>query len=84
MPKPSLSKKAVVYILSEDQIKNNKKNEYSIEKNLDKILDNYETFKDLNDRSSSKQYNTSKNFVWGYPKQNPNAPKKYYSKKSKK
>jgi RNA-binding protein NOB1 len=83
LPKPSLSKKAVVYILSEDQIKT-KKNEFSLEKNLDKILDNYDNFKELNDRNTNNGYNTSKNFVWGFPKQNPNVSKKYYSKKSKK
>jgi hypothetical protein len=73
----------VIYILSEDQLKT-KKNEFSLEKNLDKILDNYDSFKDLNDKNVSKGFNTSKNFVWGYPKQNPNASRKYYSKKSKK
>ncbi len=83
LPKPSLSKKGVIYILSEDQIMKKKK-DFNLESNLDKILDNYDNFKELNDRNTQKNYNTSKNFVWGYPKQNPNASKKYYSKKSKK
>jgi hypothetical protein len=85
LPKPSLSKKGVVYILSEDQMPTPKKRTtMNLERDLDKILDNYDLHKELNDKIHKKTYNTSKNLVWGYPKKNPNVPNKYYSKKNKK
>ena len=84
LPKPQIGKKATVYILAEDQVPK-KRFEVDLEKNLDKILDNYEHFKDFKKKDNKQQiYNSSKNFVWGYPKKNPNQSKKYYSKKSKK
>jgi len=64
-----------------------KRYDYDIEKEFDKILDNYSNFKEFTNKiteSNQKIYNTSKNFIWGYPKKNPNVPKKYYSKKCKK
>jgi lysyl-tRNA synthetase class I len=72
--------------LAEDQIPKKKK-EVNLEKDLDRILDDYDAYKDLNNRNSNQNNytnNTSKKFIWGYPKKNPNAPKKYYSKKDKK
>lgn len=84
LPKPTLDKRAAIVILSEDQVPR-KKNQIDVHKDLDKILDNYESYKDLlNKEGKFKNYNSSKNFVWGYPKQNPNSSKKYYSKKQKK
>jgi len=84
LPKPSLSKKGTVFILSEDQIPK-KRIDKSVLENLDKILDNYDCCKDINAlKENNTQQNSSKNFVWGYPKKNPNAAKKYYSKKNKK
>lgn len=87
LPKPELGKKATVLILSEDLIPSKKRGAgLDIHKNLEKILDNYDTFKELDDKKTKNEFNSnsSKNYVWGFPKQNPNAPKKYYSKKNKK
>lgn len=84
MPKPSLSKKGVVYVLAEDQMPK-KRFDYNLEKDLDKILDNYESGIDFHPmRNDMKYQNTTKQFIWGYPKKNPNVAKKYYSKKAKK
>ena len=84
MPKPSLTKKGVIYILAEDQIPKKRFN-YNLEKDLDRILDNYEGGRDFNPiKNDIKQQNTTKSFVWGFPKKNPNVAKKYYSKKNKK
>jgi len=84
LPMPTVSKKGVIYILSEDTIPKKKK-EFDIDANLDKILDNYKDYKDLNpNKEGGINNNTSKNYVWGYPKKNPNTSKKYYSKKQKK
>ncbi len=81
MPKPSINKKANVYILSEDQIPK-RYNEICIDKDLDKILDDYDSYKDLLNKNNLKfNNNTSKNYIWGAPKKNPNIAKKYYSKK---
>lgn len=85
LPKPELGKKATVYILCEDQLP--KKRDLDVEKHLDKILDNYDQYKDLIKSKKVSQFaegQTSKNLEWGYPKKNPNIPKKYYGKKSKK
>ena len=83
LPKPKLGKKGIVYILAEDQIPKKKNNN---EINIDKILDNYSEFKEMskpqNDLLNSKS-NSSKQYVWGYPKQNPNKAKKYHNKKRK-
>jgi len=51
---------------------------------LDKILDDYDSFKDLLSKNDFKYSNTSKNYIWGQPKKNTNVAKKYYSKKDKK
>jgi len=73
-----------VYILSEDQIPK-RHNEICIDKDLDKILDDYDSYKDLLNKNNLKfSSNTSKNYIWGAPKNNPNISKKYYSKKDKK
>ena len=62
-----------------------KRHEYNLERDLEKILDNYESYKDFNPYKLDEiAQNTSKRFVWGFPKKNPNIPKKYYSKKQKK
>lgn len=73
-----------MYILSEDQLPK-KKYEYNLEKDLEKILDNYESYKDFNPYKIDDdiKQNTTKKFVWGFPKKNPNVPKKYYGKKQK-
>lgn len=85
LPKPTLSKKGVIYVLSEDQMPKKKNEKFNLEKDLDKVLDNYDSYKDLNNKDDGpKNFNTTKNFVWGYPKKNPNVPKKYYSKKDNK
>jgi hypothetical protein len=56
-----------------------------LEKDLDRILDNYESGRDFNPiKNDIKNQNTTKSFVWGFPKKNPNVAKKYYSKKTKK
>jgi len=84
LPNPSLNKKAKIYLLCEDQLPKRKIN-INVEKDFDKLIDNYFQYKDLLVKNNDvKPYNSSKNFVWGYPKKNPNEPKKYYSKKSKK
>lgn len=59
-------------------------NDICIEKDLDKILDDYDNYKDLLSKNNFKYSNTSKNYIWGQPKKNPNVAKKYYSKKDKK
>ncbi len=83
LPKPKIGKKGIVYILAEDQIPKKKINN---DINIDKILDNYSEFKEMSkpqyDLLNSKT-NSSKQYVWGYPKQNPNKAKKYYNKKRK-
>lgn len=83
LPKPKLGKKGVIYILAEDQIP---KKKYDQEVNIDKILENYSEFKELskpeNDLLNSKS-NSSKQYIWGYPKQNPNKAKKYHNKRKK-
>jgi len=81
--KPTLDKKGTVYIFAEDQLV--KGNEVDFEKNIDKILENYDQYKDLWQTKKTKRNGQStKKFEWGYPKQNPNIPKKYYGKKTKK
>ena len=81
---PTLDKKGKVYLLSEDQLPK-RRIDNNIEKNFDKLIDNYFQYKDLLVKNHDiKPYNSSKNYVWGYPKKNPNESKKYYSKKSKK
>lgn len=91
LPKPTIGKKATVYVLAEDQlpnyVNNSKKKDIDIEGNLDKILENYDQYKDLLKIKQDKRQldgQSSKNFIWGYPKQNPNQPNKYYGKKTKK
>lgn len=61
-----------------------KYNDICIDKDLDKILDDYDNYKDLLNKKDFKHTNSSKNYVWGAPKKNPNVAKKYYSKKDKK
>lgn len=80
LPKPSLSKKGVVYILAEDQIPK-KGFGRSHNLNIDKILENYENMKEIPKLDTEEKNKSSKQYVWGYPRQNPNKPKKYYSKK---
>jgi RNA-binding protein NOB1 len=91
LPKPTIGKKATVYVLAEDQlpnyVNNSKKKDIDIESNLDKILENYDQYKNLLKIKQDGRIldgQSSKNFIWGYPKQNPNQPNKYYGKKTKK
>ena len=89
LPKPKTGKKGVIYILAEDQIpKRNKYYNSNNEINIDKILENYENFKELpkpeNDLLNSGINKSSKEYRWGFPKQNPNKAKKYYNKKKHK
>jgi len=84
LPKPSTDKKASIYILAEDQLPK-KRNCVDLDKELDKILDDYDAYKDLSKNViGSTGQNSSKRHIWGYPKNNPNIAKKYYSKKHKK
>jgi hypothetical protein len=63
-----------------------KRHEMNLERDLEKILDNYENYLDFNPYklSGNTISNTSKKFIWGFPKKNPNVPKKYYAKKQNK
>jgi RNA-binding protein NOB1 len=82
LPAPTTKKNGTVYILTEDQIPKkgfNKRNE-----DIDKILENYESFKELPKHDSTIQINSSKQYKWGFPKMNPNMPKKHYNKRKKK
>lgn len=69
--------------MGEDQIPK-RRQDFNLEKDLDKILDDYENYKDLMNKTEFKNTNSSKNYVWGFPKKNPNVARKYYSKKDKK
>jgi len=75
----------MVYILSEDQLPK-KRNELTLEKDFEKIISNYEQYKDQISKPNATNFNSisSKKYIWGYPKKNPNVAKKYYSKKDKK
>ena len=37
--------------------------------------------KEIPKLDTTERYKSSKEYVWGYPKQNPNKAKKYYHKK---
>lgn len=86
IPKPTIGKRATVYILSEDQMPVNKKKNIDVEKDLEKILENYDQYKNLLNLKKDGKVDgqSTKNYVWGYPKKNPNQPAKYYGKKTKK
>jgi RNA-binding protein NOB1 len=81
LPAPSTKKNSTVYILSEDQIPKKGFNKKDI--NIDKILENYENFKELPKPDSTIKINSSKQYKWGFPKRNPNIPKKHYNKRKK-
>ena len=81
LPAPSTKKNSTVYVLSEDQIPKKGFNKKDI--NIDKILENYENFKELPKPDSTIKINSSKQYKWGFPKRNPNIPKKYYNKHKK-
>ena len=81
LPTPSTKKNGTVYILTEDQIP--KKGFSKKDVDIDKILENYESFKELPKHDSGIQINSSKQYKWGFPKKNPNIPKKYYNKHKK-
>jgi len=74
-----------VYVLSEDQLPK-MKNELTLEKDFEKILSNYEYYRDRITKPGATTFDSisSKKYIWGYPKKNPNLAKKYYSKKDKK
>jgi RNA-binding protein NOB1 len=81
LPTPSTKKNGTVYILSEDQIP--KKGFDKRDINIDKILENYENFKELPKHDNEIKINSSKQYKWGFPKRNPNIPKKYNNKHKK-
>jgi RNA-binding protein NOB1 len=81
LPAPTTKKNGTVYILSEDQIPKKGFNKRDI--NIDKILENYESFKELPKHDNEIKINSSKEYKWGLPKRNPNIPKKYYNKHKK-
>ena len=81
LPAPTTKKNGTVYILSEDQIPKKGFNKRDI--NIDQILENYETFKELPKHDNEIKINSSKEYKWGLPKRNPNIPKKYYNKHKK-
>jgi len=82
LPAPTTKKNGTVYILTEDQIPKKGFNKRNVD--IDKILENYESFKELPKHDSTIQINSSKQYKWGFPKMNPNMPKKYYNKRKKK
>ena len=82
LPAPTTKKNGTVYILTEDQIPKKGFNKRNVD--IDKILENYESFKELPKHDSSIQINSSKQYKWGFPKMNPNMPKKHYNKRKKK
>ena len=81
LPAPTTKKNGTVYILTEDQIPKKGFNKRDID--IDKILENYESFKELPKHDNEIQINSSKQYKWGFPKKNPNIPKKYYNKHKK-
>ena len=81
LPAPSTKKNGTVYILTEDQIPKKGFNKKDVD--INKILENYESFKELPKHDSNIQINSSKQYKWGFPKKNPNIAKKYYNKKKK-
>ena len=81
LPAPTNKRNGTVYILSEDQIP--KKGFGKRDVNIDKILENYENFKELPKVNGNVKINSSKEYKWGFPKQNPNVPKKHYNKRKK-
>ena len=81
LPQPSTKKNGTVYILTEDQIPKKGFNKRDID--INKILENYENFKELPKPDSGIKINSSKQYKWGFPKRNPNIPKKYYNKHKK-
>ena len=82
LPAPTTKKNGTVYILTEDQIPKKGLNKRNVD--IDKILENYESFKELPKHDSTIQINSSKQYKWGFPKMNPNMPKKHYNKRKKK
>jgi RNA-binding protein NOB1 len=82
LPAPTTKKNGTVYILTEDQIPKKGFNKRNVD--IDKILENYESFKELPKHDSTIQINSSKQYKWGFPKMNPNMPKKHYNKRKKK
>ena len=81
LPAPITKKNGTVYILTEDQIPKKGFNKKDVD--INKILENYESFKELPKHDSNIQINSSKQYKWGFPKKNPNIAKKYYNKKKK-
>jgi RNA-binding protein NOB1 len=82
LPAPTTKKNGIVYILTEDQIPKKGFNKRNVD--IDKILENYESFKELPKHDSTIQINSSKQYKWGFPKMNPNMHKKHYNKRKKK
>ena len=81
LPAPTTKKNGTVYILTEDQIPKKGFNKKDVD--INKILENYESFKELPKHDNNLQINSSKQYKWGFPKKNPNIPKKHYNKKKK-
>ena len=66
LPAPSTKKNGTVYILTEDQIPKKGFNKRDVD--INKILENYESFKELPKHDSNIQINSSKQYKWGFPK----------------
>ena len=81
LPAPTTKKNGTVYILTEDQIPKKGFNKKDVD--INKILENYESFKELPKHDNNLQINSSKQYKWGFPKKNPNIPKKHYNNKKK-
>ena len=81
LPAPTTKKNGTVYILTEDQIPKKGFNKKDVD--INKILENYESFKELPKHDNNLQINSSKQYKWGFPKKNPNIPKRHYNKKKK-
>ena len=81
LPAPTTKKNGTVYILTEDQIPKKGFNKRDVD--IDKILENYENFKELPKPDQGIKINSSKQYKWGFPKRNPNIPKKHYNKRKK-
>ena len=75
LPAPTTKKNGTVYILTEDQIPKKGFNKKDVD--INKILENYESFKELPKHDNNLQINSSKQYKWGFPKKNPNIPKKH-------
>ena len=63
LPAPTTKKNGTVYILTEDQIPKKGFNKKDVD--INKILENYESFKELPKHDNNLQINSSKQYKWG-------------------